>query len=465
MPSLQASAVASQRHLPRPRPPLLLGLFLILLLLVLNASALLTYRQVRGTIEEELGERLLSVATATAAGITAPDMRALQSDPSGVAARHMRDLLARIRFDTGCGDLFLFDESNGHLLDAEGRFPAGYQNPALELHYAAATAALTGVPAASDLYEVAGVYLKTAFAPVFDESGEVLGAVAVEGGASFFEGLWRLRRQVLITGAAGMVAVLVLALLFTRLLRTQVLAERALRETSALAAAGELAAILAHEIRNPLAVISSRAERVSVKLRQGKPADEILDWFEAIPREVDRLNTVLTQYLSFARPSDLQHAGAFLGPTLDAVLSLVGGDLTRKGIQVRREDESCSGHRVRMAPAALHQVLLNLLLNARDAMSRGGLLTITAHPAGRWILLTVSDTGCGMTAEQKRRAFEAFFTTKPNGSGLGLAVVRSMLDLYGAKVAVTSAPGAGTSFTLSIPAVSVAEAESGGPQG
>jgi len=447
------SPVRARPHLRLGVPPraLLIGLFLLLLLLVLNAGAFLTYYQVRGTIEEELGGRLLGVACATAAGIPPADMRALKREPAGPVAERVRAFLARVRLDTEVGELYLVDEERRHLLDVDGRYRAGEENPAVELHYAAATAALAGVPAASDLYEIAGVYLKTGFAPVLDESGAVLGALAAEGGASFFQGLWRLRRQVLITGAAGMVAVLALAFFFTRLLRKTAIAERSLRETSALAAAGELAAVLAHEIRNPLTVISSRAERVRAKIEKGQPPEEILSWFEAIPLEVGRLDRVLTQYLSYARPADLEEEAVLLGPTLDAVLGLLEHDLARRGIEVARATSAAETLRVRMAPAALHQVLVNLLLNARDAMPRGGRLTVSAHPGRRGLSLSVADTGVGMTAEEKRRAFEAFYTTKPEGSGLGLAIVRSMLDLYGARVTVQSAPGEGATFTLEIP--------------
>jgi signal transduction histidine kinase len=447
--------------LPRRAPSrfLLLGLFLLLLLLVLNASAFLTYHQVRRAIEEELGQRLLSVATAAAAGIRTNDLVEIRLDPAGPAAQRVQAFLQRVRFETGVGDLYVFDTERKHLLDAEGHYAPGYDNPALELHYAAATAALAGVPEASGLYKVGRVYLGTAFAPIQEEFGEVWGVLAAEGGADFFAGLWSLRKQTLITGAAGMFIVLALALFFARIVRSQALTERALHETSALAAAGELAAILAHEIRNPLAIISSRAERVRAKIVQGKPAEEVLSWFEAIPREIDRLDRTLSQYLSFARPSDPAGEAAPVGPTLDAVLTFLANDLARRGIEVRRSDEEARSARVSMASAALHQVLLNVVLNARDAMSEGGLLEVSARPSGRWLFLRVADTGGGMTDEQKRRAFEMFYTTKPGGSGLGLAVVRSMLDLYGGRVEVDSEVGKGTVLTLWIPAAAAEGAE------
>jgi signal transduction histidine kinase len=92
-------------------------------------------------------------------------------------------------------------------------------------------------------------------------------------------------------------------------------------------------------------------------------------------------------------------------------------------------------------------------------MSEGGLLEVSARPSGRWLFLRVADTGGGMTDEQKRRAFEMFYTTKPGGSGLGLAVVRSMLDLYGGRVEVDSEIGKGTVLTLWIPAAAAEGAE------
>jgi len=429
----------------------LLGLFLILLLVVLNASLLLMYRHVRGTIAVELGERLVAIASTTSAGISPAGMRALIAEPQGAAADDLATLLARVRADTGAGDVYLFDRDGRHLLDAGRRFAAGYANPALELHYGAATAALAGVAATSELYRIGSVYLETAFAPVLDEDGAVIGAVGVEGGSDFFRGFWDLRRQLLLSGAIGMVAILAVGVFFGRLLRAQARAERTLRETSALAAAGELAAILAHEIRNPLAIISARAERVRTKIERGRSPEEILEWFDAIPREVDRLDRVLARYLSFARPSDPGGEAAEVGPTIDAALSLLEGDFARKGITVDRGSADSETVRVALAPAALHQVLLNLMLNARDAMAAGGRLTIAVVAEPAVVKLRVGDTGTGMTHEQKRRAFESFYTTKPGGSGLGLAVVRSMLDLYGGSVAVDTAEGRGTVFTLRLP--------------
>ena len=442
---------ALRRRFMVPARAPLIGIFLLLLLLVLNASALLFFRQVRATIDEELGGRLMSVAATASAGIAPGDMRALVTRPGGEAAARLRAFLARVRLESQLGEIYLFDPARRHLLDPDARIGPGEENPAIELHFAAVTAALAGVPAASDLYEVGGVYLKTGFAPVLDERGAVLGAIAAEGGASFFEGLWSLRRRLLVGGAAGTAAVLALAFFFSRLLRAQAIAQRTLRETSALAAAGELAAVLAHEIRNPLAVISSRAERVAAKIEKGGSREEILSWFAAIPQEVARLDRVLTQYLSYARPADLREEAASIGPVFDGVLGLLDNELARRNIVVERAWSGAESVRVRMAPAALHQVLLNLLLNARDAMPHGGRLTVSARPGRRGLTLVVADTGVGMNAEQLRRAFEAFYTTKSGGSGLGLTVVRSMLDLYGARIEVDSAPGAGASFALEIP--------------
>jgi len=255
----------------------------------------------------------------------------------------------------------------------------------------------------------------------------------------------------LVTGACGMALMLALAFFFWRLLRAQALTDRALREAAALAAAGELAAVLAHEIRNPLAIISSRAERVRAKLEKGVPGAEVRSWFEAIPHEVARLNRTLTQYLSLARPGETLRETTQIGAALDAALSFLEHDLERRSITLVRADAAAREMRVGMAASALHQVLLNLLLNARDAMPAGGTLEVAAHPAGRWVVLAVGDTGCGMSAAQQRRAFEMFYTTKPGGSGLGLAVVRSMCALYGCRIELRSRPAEGTRVSLWIP--------------
>ena len=436
---------------------LLVGLFLFVLLLILNASLFYIYTQVRGSIETELGRRLLAVATTAAAGIPGERLAQIRTQPAGETTQVLQSFLQRVRFETDVGAIYLLDAERRHLLDPDGRHPLGYQSPALELHYATVTAALAGVPQASGLYQVGQVYLRTAFAPIVDSRARVCGVLAVEGGTDFFTGLLDLRQHLLWSAAAGMILMAALALFFLRLLRAQASAQRALRETSVLAVAGELAAILAHEIRNPLAIISSRAERVQSKIERGKPVAEVLEWFAAIPREIERLNRTLTQYLGFARPADKGGEAAPVGATLDAALGFLENDLARKGITLRRDDAAARTARVAMAAAALHQVLLNILLNARDAMPGGGTLEVTVRPSGRGIELRVRDDGCGMTPEQERRAFEMFYTTKAQGSGLGLAVVRSMCDLYGGRVRIRSRVGDGTELTLWLPRAEDAE--------
>jgi signal transduction histidine kinase len=430
---------------------LLIGLFLLLVLVVLNAGLFVTYRQVRATIELELGQRLLAIANTTAAALVPAEIRALRDDPEDPAAARLQPVLQRILFDSDLGDLYLFDESYIQLISAGAATEPGYENPALDLHFGAATAAIAGVPATSDLYQVGQIYLKTAFAPIVDETGQVLAVVGVEGGTGFFSGLWQLRRQVLINALIGMVAIIALGALFFSLRRTQAIAERTLRETSALAAAGELAAILAHEIRNPLAIISARAERVQSKIEKGKSTEEVLQWFSAIPLEVDRLNGILTQYLSYARPVDMAAEAVALGTAMDGAFSFLEGDFKRKGYRLIRRDEAHRETLLAVAPAALHQILLNLLLNARDALGDGGEVTVDVETGAELLYLHLSDTGCGMSRDQQRRAFESFYTTKEHGSGLGLATVRSMVELYGGEISVESEPGKGSVFTLAIP--------------
>ncbi len=429
---------------------LMTGLFLLLVLLVLNAGLFMTYRQVRQTIEDELGARLMAIACATAAGIEGDQMSLLVEDPTNAVSEELQLRLSRISFDTDLGEIYLFDDIYRQLLSDRQGFDPDYNNSALDLHFGAATAALAGVAATSDLYRVGPIYLKTAFAPIFDNDELAIGAVGVEGGSDFFAGLWTLRRQVLINALAGVLAILALAVLFFRLRRTEAIAVRTLRETAALAAAGELAAILAHEIRNPLAIISARSERIRAKIEKGQSREEILEWFAAIPREVDRLNGTLTQYLSYARPIDMGDDSVEIGIALDAAFSFLREDFRRKGIELIPPDGQWRSLALSIAPAALHQILLNLMLNARDAMTAGGSLTLSIDRKDKLIWIRITDTGCGMSKEQQKRAFDSFFTTKEHGSGLGLATVRSMIELYGGEIVLESELDKGTTFTLNL---------------
>jgi two-component system sensor histidine kinase HydH len=273
--------------------------------------------------------------------------------------------------------------------------------------------------------------------------------VAIEGGSGFFESLPALRRTWWGTGLASAVIAAVLAILLLGVFRALERSERNLRATAALATAGQLAAVVAHEIRNPLAGLLSRAERAQEELEAGTDPGRIAELLDAIPLEVRRLDRILTNYLSLARPPE-EVGSCPVGPVVEETLELVSKELSRVGVKIALTQDS-GDLRARIASGPLRQALLNLFLNAKEAMPGGGELRVRIGGGPSSVTIEVEDTGTGIEPSVRKRIFEPFFTTRPTGSGLGLAVVESVVHSCAGRVDVRSEPGSGAVFLLNLP--------------
>jgi two-component system sensor histidine kinase HydH len=244
------------------------------------------------------------------------------------------------------------------------------------------------------------------------------------------------------------------ALAFDRAAEAEAERERlqAVSRTQQLAAAGQLAAAMAHEIRNPLAVIRSGVQLVA---QTGADSAEQRQLLTEVVGEVDRINRAISNVLGFSRPRELSLARIDLRGVVDHALTLLEPYCSHHGIGVERHLPEAPVPA--MADAGeLHQVLLNVLLNACQASPDGGRIEIrmtTAEAAGRrQILTTIADAGRGMTDAEQAKAFEPFFTTKANGTGLGLSICRQIMARHGGGIDLHSVVARGTTVTLRLPA-------------
>ena len=216
-----------------------------------------------------------------------------------------------------------------------------------------------------------------------------------------------------------------------------------------LASIGRLAAGVAHEIRNPLSSIKGFATYFKERYRD-IPEDH--KTAEIMVQEVERLNRVISQLLEFARPLNIQKKETFLEVVIKDSLKMVEGDARQKGIKVDfsndlRRDEAW------IDPDRIRQVLLNLYLNAIQAMEKGGTLSVRLKQeddTGRFRII-VSDTGKGIKKEDLPNLFDPYFTTKPSGTGLGLAIVHKIIESHGGEVGVESHYGEGSIVTIRLP--------------
>jgi signal transduction histidine kinase len=219
-----------------------------------------------------------------------------------------------------------------------------------------------------------------------------------------------------------------------------------------LAVVGELAAVIAHEVRNPLAIIGNAVAGLRKPVISREDHDTLL---AILDEENNRLNRLVSDLLRYARPVNIQRQQFSLADLLDRALGLVDRDTSSsKGIKVELKVE-CSEGRVWGDSNLLRQVFDNLVDNAVQAMGTAGTLTVriraTTEEGVDGLAVDIIDTGEGMDTQVRSRARDPFFTTRPSGTGLGLAIVDRIVDAHGGHFAIDSRSGEGTTVTVFLP--------------
>lgn len=215
----------------------------------------------------------------------------------------------------------------------------------------------------------------------------------------------------------------------------------------------QLAGSLAHEIKNPLSVILMNMELLAEDFAEPQSQRErrALGKIEIVQGQCLRLQTLLDDFLKFARVHNLQLLAGNLNQQISQVLDFVAPQSESMGIEIARYlDPNLPS--ILLDAETLYASLLNLVLNALQAMADGGgTLTVRSRETRHGVALDLIDTGCGMNSETAMHMFDAFYTTKEGGSGLGLPTARKIIEAHGARIDVQSEVGRGTQFTLEFP--------------
>lgn len=214
-----------------------------------------------------------------------------------------------------------------------------------------------------------------------------------------------------------------------------------------MATIGSLAAGVAHEIRNPLSSIKGFATYFRERYQSVPDDQKIAD---IMIQEVDRLNRVVGQLLDFSRPLSLSRKPVHIRNLISDSLALVRQKAEEKNIAISM-DVVPENITARIDPDQIRQVLLNLHLNALEAMDSGSRLSVSAKKDSNMLQIRIQDTGCGILPEHLSRIFDPYFTTRSSGAGLGLAIVHNIIEAHEGRIEVESRPGEGTAITLHLP--------------
>jgi signal transduction histidine kinase len=306
---------------------------------------------------------------------------------------------------------------------------------------------------------------------------ELPGAFALEsaGDATLLlgmrlDGVRRAERRTLMRLAVSLSIVLVLTLVtlgfaalrqrYGELSVRHAAAEQALRRRDRLTAMGELASTVAHEVRNPLNAIAMTSKRLRREFLssdaerpggsgEASPDPELKELLDVLEGETQRINGIVQQFLEFARPPALVRRLVTLEPMARAAADALRPLAAARGVAL--EFDASGSHDALVDPDQLRQVIDNLVRNAIDATPSGGRVGLSLRSGSREQVLEVSDTGHGISAEHLSKIFDLYFTTKAQGTGVGLAVAHQIVTAHGGTIEVESEPGAGTRMTVRLP--------------
>jgi two-component system sensor histidine kinase HydH len=256
-------------------------------------------------------------------------------------------------------------------------------------------------------------------------------------------------------------SILIMGLIFVALLLIVHNAERIIRERAReqreleaqlnqaerLAALGEMVAGVSHEIRNPLGIIRSTAELLGGRSDSDEAQRKLSN---VIVEESGRLNDIVTEFLDFARPQEPNFQDCYLEEIINKNLNFLLPQFEKQDIRVENHLDGKS-LRIKADPQLLYRAFLNVFVNAIQAMKDGGTLTVDLTEKKDGYVIQVEDTGSGVTQENLSKIFNPFFSTKEKGSGLGLSIVRNIMEGHRGSIHITSLEGSGTTITINLP--------------
>jgi len=229
--------------------------------------------------------------------------------------------------------------------------------------------------------------------------------------------------------------------------RDMSLKDRQIMQSEKMASLGELAAGIAHEIRNPLAIIAGSAETLK-KREERETREEMIGY---IVEESERINAMITNFLNFAKPKEPELASCDIVEVIQKTIQLIFPQARTQNVEVVGEFPQKPLY-IEVDPELIQHAIMNIELNALEAMEQGGVLRINVIPnQGGRVVIKFSDTGRGIPPKISGKIFDPFFTTKEGGTGLGLSIAHTIVESHGGTLTNTSNEGRGATFTMSLP--------------
>jgi signal transduction histidine kinase len=413
----------------------------LLILLSANTLAWIYLQRIKIFFISDLKFRLENIVRISSNLIDASDLAyILPGDVSNPQVIFYQQLLYEIQENNNLQDILILTPTSEILVDINPHLRRGQALRHLETDLV--EIALGGRVATGNLQTLGSHKFLTAVSPLLDSDNVVTGLLVVEARAEFFQALDQFNRGLIAFSIINITIIISVAILFIRSFKKIFNLQNQIKNQEHLVKLGEMAASVAHELRNPLGII--KAANSLIEKKYGAKGDE---FFEYIPTELTRLNKMIEDFLSFARSRALHIQKIDVSQLLDKVkLAIFENKNIKLNIKISEKlttletDADC-----------LEQIILNVLKNAMQAVKNEGKIEIVCDVISNKARIAISDNGQGISPEIQNRIFEPFFSTRDEGSGLGLAISKRLIEQLKGEIQVRSQPDSGTRVLLLIP--------------
>lgn len=414
------------------------GLFI---LLIANALGWIYLQRIKVFFVSDLKFRLENIAGISAKLIDPTDIAYIipgnTSDPQVI---YYQSLLFEIKENNNLQDIYIISPTLEPLIQISTDLAIGEPRRIVEEELI--EIAMSGEITTSEMQKLGEHRFLTAVTPLFDTNNMVSSLLVLEVRADFFDLLDQFDRSLLAFSIINAILIITVAWFLFRSIKKVFLLQNLIKNQEHLVKLGEMAASVAHELRNPFGIIKGANSLIEKKYATKK--DEI---FTYIPTELDRLNTLIEDFLSFARNKEIQFSPVNLNDLLSKIIIGYSND---KNIIINVE-VSEDLPLINTDSDTLEQILLNIVKNGVQAMLEKGTITIRCLKKDKNIQIHVTDTGQGIQPELMDKIYDPFYTTRDKGSGLGLSISRRLIEQLNGDIYIDSTIGSGTTVIIEIP--------------
>ncbi len=409
-------------------------------LLILNLFIWLYLIQIRDQFIEELKSKLLNTNTLISRIIDEDKINnIIPQEHTSIEYLYYQQIIEEIRVQSNLQTIQILSSIGELLVSAPESKTSAASTTALFKDTA------KGVPRVSEIESYASQKFMSAYMPLIDINGFVSAIIVIEAKAEFFDVLDNLKTRILLLTAINLIAILLIAFFLSRMVKRSIQYQTELKERHHLAQIGTMAATVAHELRNPLAIIEATNDIIKKKYAHNK--DEL---FTYISDEVKRLDILIDDFLKLTKTPKLYIEKIIVDRFLDKVrLSLTVEDINILVIEPLTIKDFYSDKNI------LEQVILNIIKNSfqsfKENNDANNKVTISIKEKSNQLNISIADTGCGISEENLKKIFNPFFSTKEQGTGLGLSVSKRLIELLGGRINITSKEGQGTEVLIQLP--------------